>query len=76
MQIASCMAGYSLGEADLLLRAMARNPSEMESSRGSSRAPRGKLPRQADTSSNCCEVRRLGSKSTRGLCAGFVSHPI
>jgi DNA polymerase-3 subunit alpha len=80
MQAAQVLAGYSLGEADLLRRAMGKKiQSEMDASaRASSRAARRTIsPRQGQRTVRLDrQVRRLRfqQEPRRGLCAGRLSH--
>ena len=82
MQIAQVMAGYSLGEADLLRRAMGKKiRAEMEQA---ARALRRGLGRERHPEGAgggdlraAGEIRRLRlqQEPRRGLCAGLVSRP-
>ena len=81
MQIAQVMAGYSLGEADLLRRAMGKKiRAEMEKQRERLRRRRGQERRRRRAGRHhlrtAREIRRLRlqQEPRRGLRAGVVSH--
>ena len=83
MQIANRLAGYSLGEADLLRRAMGKkDPEEMAKQRERfvQGAHRARLPAEEDREDlrpdGAVRRIRLQQVALRGLCAAGLSHRI
>ena len=83
MQIANVLAGYSLGEADLLRRAMGKkNPEEMAKQRErfvegavERKHPKDKVTQHFRPDGAICRLR-LQQVALRGVCAAGVSHGI